>query len=75
MDDFCGNDVMLFSLAVWTMPAQAADRVVVIPMGNHGAPVAKTGQTRQRHIKQVTMGLCKKVLAYRVDLKTMAMAR
>ena len=35
---------MLFSLAVWAAPSQAVDRVVVIPMGNHGAPVAKTGQ-------------------------------
>ena len=28
-----------------TGPSQAQDKVVVIPMGNHGAPVAKTGQT------------------------------
>ena len=34
----------LFSLAVWAAPSQAVDRVVVIPMGNHGAPVTKTGQ-------------------------------
>ncbi len=36
---------MVFCLAAGTISSQAADSVVVIPMGNHGAPVAKTGQT------------------------------
>ncbi|MCX5871430.1 MAG: hypothetical protein NTY00_12575 [Deltaproteobacteria bacterium] len=36
---------MIFCLAVGTVFSQAADRVVVIPMESHGAPVAKTGQT------------------------------
>ncbi len=36
---------MVFCLAVGTLSSQAADRVVVVPMGNHGAPIAKTGQT------------------------------
>ena len=40
---------MLFSLALWTTPSHAADTVVVIPMGSHGAPVAKTGQTTSFH--------------------------
>ena len=32
-------------LCFWlSSEVQATDRVVVIPMGNHGAPVTKTGQ-------------------------------
>ena len=36
---------MLFCMALGTTPSQAADRVVVVPLGQSGAPVAKTGQT------------------------------
>jgi len=37
---------MVFCMAMEAIPAQAADRVVVVPLGGQrGAPVAKTGQT------------------------------
>lgn len=37
---------MAFCIALGTIPSQAEDRVVVVPLGGQrGAPVAKTGQT------------------------------